>query len=132
MHKLQHDDSLFGLDKLEETVIETLTPFGLIKQKLDSKGNVTNDMPEIVQKAIEAFGSMLSSSSSAPSAGANLNLFGEHAKTMSDMLGRVAPEVQKFRKELLEHLNTSTEAEKMKEILKLSAWEGGNPLSLIG
>ena len=132
LHRLQYDEDLFGLDQLAEVEIETNTPFGKIKQKLDSKGNISDDIPDIVQKAIEAFSGMLESATSAPSGGANMNMFGEHAKTMSDMLGRVAPEVQKFRKEMLEHLNTSADAETMKEILKLGAWQGGNPLSMIG
>lgn len=132
LHRLQYDEELFGLDKLADTEIEVETPFGKIKQKIDSKGNVKDDIPEVVQKAIEAFGQMLTTATSAPGGGSGENMFGEHAKTMADMLGRVAPDVQKFRKEMLEQLNTSADAEKMKEILNLAAWKGGNPLSMIG
>jgi hypothetical protein len=132
IHQLQYDTELHGLDLLEAVEMEVEGAFGTFKQKIDASGNITNEIPDVVQKAIEAFSSMLSSSGSAPSAGANENLFGEAAKTMTDMLGRVEPTIQKFRQTMLQELNTSTEAEKFKQVLKLSAWDGGNPLSLIG
>lgn len=132
LHRLQYDTDLYGLDELPPTEIETEGAFGTFKQKIDANGNISNEIPEAVQKLIEAFSGMLSSASSAPSAGANENLFGEAAKTMTDMLGRVEPSVQKFRQQMLEELNVSETAQKFKGVLELAAWKGGNPLSMIG
>jgi len=132
LHRLQYDTDLFGLDQLPETEIETEGAFGVFKQKIDANGNITDEIPEIVQKAIEAFSSMLSSASSAPGAGNGENLFGEAAKTMTDMLGRVEPSVQKFRQSMLQELNTSGVAKTFQQILEKGAWKGGDPLSLIG
>jgi hypothetical protein len=131
-HRLQYDTDLFGLDELEAVSMEVEGAFGTFTQKIDANGNITDEIPEVVQQLIEQFAQMLSSSSSAPGGGKGENLFGEAAQTMTDMLGRVEPTVQKFRQQMLSELNTSMEAEKFKEILKLAAWDGGNPLSMIG
>ena len=132
LHRLTYDTELFGLDLLEATEIEVEGAFGVFKQKIDANGNITDEIPEIIQKAIEAFSSMLSSASSAPGASKGDNFFGEAAKTMTDMLGRVEPSIQKFRQAMLSELNTSSVAEIMKKGLKTAATEGGNSIKGFG
>lgn len=132
LHRMTYDTDLHGLDQLPEVEIDVEGAFGAFKQKIDSQGNITNEIPEAIQQLIEAFSSMLSSPSSAPGAGKGENMFGEAAATMTNMLGRIEPTIQKFRQDMLQELNTSLEAEKQKIIQKFGALEGGNPLSLIG
>jgi hypothetical protein len=132
LHRLSYDTDLHGLDQLAEVEIDVEGAFGTFKQKIDHAGNITSEIPEPVQKLIEAFSSMLGSPSSAPGAGKGENMFGEAASTMTDMLGRVEPMIQKFRQEMLQELNISLEAEKHKIVHKFGALEGGNPLSIVG
>lgn len=130
--QMNNDDTLLGTDKLANTEITVTTCFGDVTQSMDCNGNVSIKKSDEVQKAIQAFSSMLNNAQQACSGGTNVNLFKDQANNMADMLGRIAPEVQKFRKELLEFVNTSSEAQKFKQILDKAAWQGGDPLSLIG
>lgn len=132
LHRLTYDTDLFGQDQLEEVSMEVEGAFGKFTQKIDANGNITSEIPEPVQKLIEAFASMLGNEGSAPGAAKGDNFFGEAASTMTDMLGRVEPTIQKFRQDMLQELNTSSTAETFKNILNLAAKNGGNPLSLIG
>ncbi len=129
--RLQYDTDLFGLDELPPTEIETEGAFGTYKQKIDANGNITNEIPDVIQKLIEAFSGMLSNPNLASGAGAGENLFGEASKTMTDMLGRVEPSVQKFRQSMLQELSQSPAALVMNQVLDKGARQGGNPLELI-
>ncbi len=131
LHRLTYDDTLFGLDKLKEVEIEIEGVFGKFKQKLDAAGNITDEIPEIVKKIIEAFSSFLKNAEAASGGNTGLNLFGDQSDMINDMLGRVSTDVDKFRKTMLETLNKSPDAQKFKKILDKSAWKGGNPLSIL-
>lgn len=128
LRRLLYDEDIRGTENLESEV-STTTPYGDIKQKVDGNGNVKNDIPDIVQKLIQALLGMLQSPQQAPSAGNEINLFRDQAENMSKMLSRMPPEVEQYRKKLLETVNTSPDAEIKKNILHLGAWEGGYPLS---
>lgn len=132
LHRLTYDTTLFGQDKLQEIEIDVIGAFGAAKQKLDHLGNVTDQIPDIIQALISAFGSLLNSIDGASGADTNTNMFGDQADTINDMLGRVQTDVDKFRKELLESVNKSPEARKFKQILDKSSWKGGDPLSILG
>jgi len=130
MARIEADPDIRGLDELPENEIEIDTAFGKIKQKIDGKGNVSNQVPEQVQQAIQKFVGMLSNAASAPTAERGENLFNKSAPTMANMLGRLAPDVQKFRNKLLEDLNTSAIAQKLDEVRKIAV-QGGDILSAI-
>ena len=101
MQRLQSDTSLFGLDKLAATPFEIPTAFGSISMSLSATGAVQITTPEPVQKAIDAFGSLMSSGAGFP--GASLgNMFGNSSKVMSDMFNRLPPGSQTIAKNMME------------------------------
>ena len=101
MQRLQYDTSLFGLDKLASTPFTIPTAFGDISMSLSATGAVQITTPEAVQKAIDAFGSLMSSGAGFP--GASLgNMFGNSSKVMSDMFNRLPPGSQTIAKGMME------------------------------
>jgi hypothetical protein len=101
MQRLQSDTSLFGLDKLAATPFEIPTAFGSISMSLSATGAVQITTPEPVQKAIDAFGSLMSSGAGFP--GASLgNMFGSSSGVMSDMFNRLPPDKQGIAKSMME------------------------------
>jgi hypothetical protein len=101
MQRLQSDTSLFGLDKLAATPFTIPTAFGDISMSLSATGAVQITTPEPVQKAIDAFGSLMSSGAGFP--GASLgNMFGSSSGVMSDMFNRLPPGSQTIAKGMME------------------------------
>ena len=101
MQRLQSDTSLFGLDKLAATPFAIPTAFGDISMSLSATGAVQITTPEAVQKAIDAFGSLMSSGAGFP--GASLgNMFGNSSGVMSEMFNRLPPGSQTIAKGMME------------------------------
>ena len=101
MQRLQYDTSLFGLDKLASTPFTIPTAFGDISMSLSATGAVQITTPEAVQKAIDAFGSLMSSGAGFP--GASLgNMFGSSSGVMSEMFNRLPPGSQTIAKGMME------------------------------
>ena len=101
MQRLQSDTSLFGLDKLAATPFSIPTAFGDISMSLSATGAVQITTPEPVQKAIDAFGSLMSSGAGFP--GASLgNMFGSSSGVMSEMFNRLPPDKQGIAKSMME------------------------------
>jgi hypothetical protein len=101
IQRLQSDTSLFGLDKLAATPFTIPTAFGDISMSLSATGAVQITTPEAVQKAIDAFGSLMSSGTGFP--GASLgNMFGSSSGVMSEMFNRLPPESQTIAKGMME------------------------------
>jgi hypothetical protein len=131
MRQLQYDDSLFGQDKLADITIEIDTPFGFkMPMKISPSGNITQNIPEPLKKAIGAFQSLMSSASGFPGVNPGQNLFGDSAKVMFDMFGRLSPQAQKTAVELSKVLNTSETAKLFAEVNKKTV-QGGNMLQAI-
>jgi hypothetical protein len=101
IQRLQSDTSLFGLDKLAATPFTIPTAFGDISMSLSATGAVQITTPEAVQKAIDAFGSLMSSGTGFP--GASLgNMFGSSSGIMSEMFNRLPPGSQTIAKGMME------------------------------
>lgn len=101
IQRLQSDTSLFGLDKLAATPFSIPTAFGDISMSLSATGAVQITTPEAVQKAIDAFGSLMSSGAGFP--GASLgNMFGSSSGVMSEMFNRLPPDKQGIAKGMME------------------------------
>ena len=101
MQRLQYDASLFGLDKLAATPFTIPTAFGDISMSLSATGAVQIITPEAVQKAIDAFGGLMSSGAGFP--GASLgNMFGSSSGVMSEMFNRLPPDKQGIAKGMME------------------------------
>lgn len=101
IQRLQYDTSLFGLDKLAGASFIVPTAFGAITLGLSATGEITNQTPEAVQKAIEAFGGLMSSGSGFPGVGLQ-NMFGGSSGVMSEMFNRLPPEKQTVAKNMME------------------------------
>jgi len=101
IQRLQYDTSLFGLDKLAATPFSIPTAFGDISMSLSATGAIQIETPEAVQKAIDAFGGLMSAGAGFP--GASLgNMFGNSSKVMSDMFNRLPPGSQTIAKGMME------------------------------
>jgi hypothetical protein len=101
MQRLQSDTSLFGLDKLAATPFTVPTAFGDISMSLSATGAIQITTPEAVQKAIDAFGSLMSAGAGFP--GASLgNMFGSSSGVMSEMFNRLPPDKQGIAKGMME------------------------------
>jgi hypothetical protein len=101
IQRLQNDTSLFGLDKLGAASFDIPTAFGTIKMSLSATGELINQTPEPVQKAIELFSKLMSSGSGFP--GVSLeNMFGGSSGVMSEMFNRLPPDKQTIAKNMME------------------------------
>lgn len=101
IQRLQYDTSLFGLDKLATTPFTIPTAFGNISMNLSASGVIEMVTPDAVQKAIDAFGSLMSSGAGFP--GASLgNMFGDSSGVMSEMFNRLPPDKQTVAKGMME------------------------------
>ena len=101
IQRLQSDTSLFGLDKLGSVSFDIPTAFGMTKMTLSPTGEILNETPEPVQKAIELFGSLMTSGSGFP--GVTLdNMFGGSASVMNEMFNRLPPDKQTIAKGMME------------------------------
>lgn len=94
LQRLQNDTSLFGLDALGTITQEIDTPFGKIQQTIDAAGNITSLLPDEVQKATQAFSSLMGSASGFPSIDPAKNMFGKSSAVMSEMFNRLPSSMQ--------------------------------------
>lgn len=131
LHRANYDETIFGTENIPDTEISYDSAYGQYPVSVSANGDVTHNIPDIIQKLIEAFLGMLQSATSAPGAGSNINLFGDQAENMSKMFTRIDPAIQKFRQEMLSELNTSGVAETKKSVLNAGAWQGGNSAAAI-
>ena len=99
--RLQYDTSLFGLDKLGSASFDIPTAFGVIKMSLSPTGQMINETPEPVQKAIDAFSGLMTSGAGFPS-GSLTNMFGSSASVMSSLFDRLPPDKQTNAKNMME------------------------------
>ena len=106
IQRLQYDTSLFGLDKLAATPFTIPTAFGDISMSLSATGAIQITTPEAVQKAIDAFGTLMSAGAGFP--GASLgNMFGSSSGVMSEMFNRLPPDKQGIAKGMMEKVIAS-------------------------
>lgn len=92
--RLISDETLFGLDKLNDIVIEIETAFGNVKQIISANGNSSMNVSNTVANAMSSFESALNSASAFP-LGMGGNIFGKDASTIMNMIQRMAPQAQK-------------------------------------
>lgn len=101
LSRLQVDTSLFGLDKLGTAAFDIPSAFGVSRMVLSPLGELTNETPEVVQKAMEAFGALMTSGVGFPS-GSLTNMFGDSAAVMSSLFDRLPPDKQTNAKNMME------------------------------
>jgi hypothetical protein len=131
IQRLQYDTSLFGLDKLASTPFTIPTAFGDINMNLSATGAIQIETPEAVQKAIDAFGTLMSSGAGFP--GASLgNMFGSSSGVMSEMFNRLPPDKQGIAKSMMEKvIAPGTKSQTLLNKTNELAHKGSNILSLL-
>lgn len=106
LQRLQSDTSLFGADKLGAASFDVTTAFGIMKMSLSPTGEIVNEMPEAMQTAMKAFGTLMSSGEGFP--GASLaNMFGDSASVMSSLFDRLPSDKQTNAKNMMEKVIAS-------------------------
>ena len=101
IQRLQYDTGLFGLDKLANASFDIPTAFGVTKMFLSPTGAIINEAPEAVQKAYQAFSTLMTSGPGFPNATLG-NMFGESASVMSSLFNRLPPDKQTNAKNMME------------------------------
>jgi hypothetical protein len=131
IQRLQSDVSLFGIDKLASTPFAVATAFGAITMNLSATGAIQMVTPEPVQKAIEAFGSLMSAGAGFP--GASLgNMFGSSSGVMSEMFNRLPPDKQTIAKTMMETvIAPGTQARTLLNTANELAQKGSNIFGLL-
>jgi hypothetical protein len=101
MQRLQYDTSLFGLDKLGSASFDVPTAFGIMKMVVSPTGEIVNETPDVMQKAIQAFTGLMTSGAGFPGASLS-NMFGDSASIMSSLFDRLPPDKQTNAKNMME------------------------------
>lgn len=86
--QLRYDDTLRGLENLEEIALKANTAYGEIEFTVDHEGNIKQNQQtkDMLANAIKSLTSVMSSSmGGAP----GKEMFGDASKIMSEMLGRI-------------------------------------------
>jgi hypothetical protein len=139
LHRLQYDEELFGLDQLEDTIMEIETAWGNANVIISITGV---DLEYANTNVQNSYAQSMSSPSSSPSAAGGGgggaggggggagggNMFGKSAQTMMDMFKRLAPKNQKEAKKMHTKLNEEDTAKKLWKFAERTL-KGGNPLS---
>ena len=131
IQRLQYDTSLFGLDKLVPTPFTIPTAFGDVTMNLSATGAIQMVTPEPVQKAIDAFGALMSAGAGFP--GASLgNMFGSSSGVMSEMFNRLPPGSQTIAKGMMEKvIAPGTQAQTLLNKANEFAQKGTNIFGLL-
>lgn len=152
LSRLQWDTSLFGHEKLTAVETQIETAWGVALQEVDINGNIVvryaNNANSMAQ--MNAFTSMISSNTSAPSVGSvppssgggggggagNMagqlqgmlgNMFGKSSGVIQEMMKRLHPEGEQTAKKLQEKVNQGQSQKKMKEISEATIKGQGDP-----
>lgn len=122
-NRLQYDESLFGLDKLANNMIEVETAWGNANVIITGTGETFTEYANT--KPQSDFQNNLSNPSSNPGSGSGQNMFGNKTSSLMDMMKRLAPNSQKQMQQVMGSMNGDMDLQK---IIKQTI-EGGNPLS---
>lgn len=123
LNRLQYDETLFGLDKLANTVIEANTVWGTANTIITPTGDIQTQYANTVPQ--QNMSNNLSNPSSNPGSGPGQNMFGDKISNLMDMMKRLPPNAEGQMKRLMEGMNNDGD---LMQIVKQTI-EGGNPLS---
>lgn len=115
--ELEQNPDLRGLDEYDELEIVMEGPFGNTTLNVAASGTSSSKQSQNFQQAIQQFASFLQSGQAA-SINKGQNMFGPSAKTINDMIQRVAPETQAKLKQTLERINSNQDHHKMADLFQ--------------
>ena len=131
MRRLQYDTSLYGQDKLGSLTLQISTPFGInLPVTVSASGAITQNIPAPLRMVIQAFGASMASASAFPGVNPGQNLFGDSAKVMYDMFGRLSGPAQQTAIQMSRALNQSGTAKTFNVAVQRTV-QGGNPLKIM-
>lgn len=123
LNRLQHDETLFGLDKLANNIIVTETAWGNANTIITATGDIQTEYSNTTPQ--QNMSNNLSSPSSNPGSGSGQNMFGDKVSNLMDMMKRLPPNSEGQMKKLMEGMNSDQD---LMQIVKQTI-QGGNPLS---
>lgn len=121
--QLQYDEDLFGLDQLENTVIQVESIWGAANVIISGLGEVSTEYANTAPQ--QDFSNQMQSPQQNPGSGSGQNMFGDKIKNLMDMMQRLGPNSQKQMQKVMGEMNSDMD---IQQIIK-STIEGGNPLS---
>lgn len=116
LSRVQTDTTLYGLEELDDIVMEYTTPFGGVTQYISANGDLwvaNSNTTNATSNSKSSFSSFMSSSSIAggsPSSIPGENMFGDSAGTMFDMIQRVFPNGEQTAIDTIEKTNRQNKA----------------------
>lgn len=131
LHRLQYDQSLFGLEDLQpyETMVDSA--FGPIKQTINYNGEIKKEYAkENSSTKQQNFSNLMNDSQKSSGAGGGSNMFGGQVQQVMGMFQRLPPNAQKAAMETVQKNSSSPESQKLMQVIR-TAVDGGNPLSAI-
>jgi len=130
MGRLQYDSSLTGMSKYGPTIIQQETPFGSSRQSYRSDGKQMTLTPATVAQAASLMSSLMSGAGF-PSSIPGVNMFGQSAGTMLNMMQRIPGGGLGQALALVNILNQSGIAKQLMSVAD-EVFKGGNPLNKLG
>lgn len=115
--EFETNPELRGLDEYDEMEIVMEGPFGNTTLNVAASGSTSSKQSQGFQQTMQQFSSFLQSASAA-SVNKGGNMFGPSAKTINDMIQRVAPETQAKVKQTLEDVNKNQDHHKFAELFQ--------------
>lgn len=143
LQRLQHDETLFGHEYLNDCVFSLNTAFGVCTQTINFKGDFSVEYSSNAMNNINTFSNTVTSPISSPgigggggnfggsgsgkSGGGMNNMFGKSGQTLMDMMKRLHPEGEQSAKQLHEKVNSGQDHQKLMDVVKKTL-DGGDPL----
>jgi len=115
--EFEQNPDLRGLDEYDELEIVMEGPFGNTTLNVAASGATSSKQSQGFQQAVQQFSNFLQSAQAA-SINKGQNMFGPSAKTINDMIQRVAPETQAKVKQTLEKVNSNQDHHKFAELFQ--------------
>ena len=123
LNRLQHDETLFGLDQLANNIIVTETAWGNANTIITATGDVHTQYSNTTPQ--QNMSNNLSNPSTNPGSGSGQNMFCDKISNLMDMMKRLPPNSEGQMKKLLQGMNSDQD---LMQIVKQTI-DGGNPLS---
>jgi hypothetical protein len=125
LSRLQTDSSLFGLDKLANSIINSALAFGSSQISISASGSIMRFIPPETKNAIDTASRALQMIESAVP---GQKIFGDSSQQIFKMLNRLSPQSLTLVMAQITKLNSSLPAQVMKEVNRTTV-RGGNPFT---
>lgn len=125
LSRLQTDSSLFGIDKLANSIVNSALSFGSSQISISASGSIMRFIPPETKNAMDAASKALQAIESVVP---GQKLFGDSSQQIFKMLNQLSPQSLSVALQQITKLSESAPAISMKAV-NLSTIKGGNPFS---